>query len=978
MAPCPPPPSKASVHPFFSSTPQQSNRDPIPAQAKPANAAPKRKRALGAANASAGPAQATLGLSSNDGGRKSLVVDNKETQPTVVEAEASHAATEVSSSSDHEEDVVISHASQNDPDPSKSQTVSKRPRPKRARPSIPLSTQASSSSLASEIIDLSSDQEDDYESTPRAKAKAPHMLNSRPAIFSKGIARSFSRTGSTGTNPEAPIEVPEGSPSPVKMRNTSSKNTSSVADKGKPAHSFFTQVRSRTDHDSSSSQILDPVEPLSGRDGAPYEADNGFKHKKKENVHTFFSLQQGKSEWKLKDGWGTEEVETPLPQGPWPSHVGSSYSQSDGPMLPSRSRKPAPAEQGNFWGDIQSRVCRPCAPSIHRSEPINILPFILQHPAFSSLQLKASSSSANREAWVDRYRPKRATEVLGNELEATYLRDWLSKLAIGHRIQGPKIIRKVVKRPKAALVDDFIVDDLGVCGDAFDEDKEDEQIHLDDLEEPPIDSDITARPAEYPPLDMRLTNTILLTGKSGSGKSAAVHAAAQELGWEIFEVYPGMGRRTGGALMGWLGDLGQNHIVPQAERKPAPKKSKKGRGTEVKKSKAGGIKSFFDQNFRSKPTSSVPFSNDLTQETTDSDEDDPETKDDNVAASTESKYKQSLILIDEADILFEEEATFWPGVLALVSESRRPVVLTCNDHKRIPLAQLPLQAILQFHPLPSSIAMSYLQAISDAEGSRRGYRVTADAATVYKSAMRDKHETDIRGDGPALPNGHERVPYFDLRQAIGQLQLGLQADRIEEAGSAKECEDDLKTLFQRMEAQSCADVAGMKPWVSMDISDIDRLERTSDDELNVSLLQKSAPPETYPILALCDQSPAIVSTVVSMSGGGLPPMGDLGLARTKYIRSTLPVLDPLIPLSSPLLPSPSIFLHTLPAIITILLFDAMYEKIEKDAIERGEERINPKTGKPMRRQQGAVYGRYWDLGGAEEAVEEISRLWLDW
>jgi ATPase family associated with various cellular activities (AAA) len=283
------------------------------------------------------------------------------------------------------------------------------------------------------------------------------------------------------------------------------------------------------------------------------------------------------------------------------------------------------------------------------------------HPAISSIFGLASELQGVKEAtqqhWNQKWRPRQAEHILGNEKNACYLREWMHALRLhfdagfsstvkstksrrSHKkrkrgVPRPEIVREVTrKRKKAGDLEGWMVDD--------DDDDDDDDRFDDDYG---ASEDFESLPSSGNPRDSlpisfgrKIRNTILLVGPSGCGKTAAVYACAEELGWNVFEVYPGLGKRGGTHLDDLIGDVGRNHTLPQ------PLAFHRG---------------------RSEPPSPVKRRSRNADDTT---EEPPEAE----------THPQSVVLIEEADVVFADEAGFWPSVVAFIRSCRRPVIITCN------------------------------------------------------------------------------------------------------------------------------------------------------------------------------------------------------------------------------------------------------------------------------------------------------------
>lgn len=332
------------------------------------------------------------------------------------------------------------------------------------------------------------------------------------------------------------------------------------------------------------------------------------------------------------------------------------------------------------------------------------------HPAISRLynslcrQLSAfDKSQCESSSWVQKYAPTTAAQVLQPGREALLLSDWLHALRVesveSGTSEGDKGKGKPKKKRKKNKLDGFIIE------------SESEEAEMDEISD--NEGDWAALPGSTLVKKSvmrsinsssrgsnRLKNAIILSGPHGSGKTAAVYAAAKELDFEIFEINSGS-RRSGKDILEKVGDMTRNHLV-QHNRVEAIAIDPEEVANDISSGKQGMMTSFFKPKANTQPTK-------------------PDTKQPKQEAEKETKapsksQKQSLILLEEVDILFEEDKQFWTTLTSLIAQSKRPFIMTCNNESLVPIDTLDLHGIFRFSPAPLGPAVDLCLLIAANEG----------------------------------------------------------------------------------------------------------------------------------------------------------------------------------------------------------------------------------------------------------------------
>ena len=342
-------------------------------------------------------------------------------------------------------------------------------------------------------------------------------------------------------------------------------------------------------------------------------------------------------------------------------------------------------------------------------------------------------STCEIQAWTQKYAPTTAAQVLQMGSEGLLLKDWLETLKVQSVDKGEaeggaskgkaKSDSAPRKRRKKNKLDGFIVDseEDAMIMDELSSDEDDWAPAGSGL----LKKTVVRRGNKGPKEQQRLANAAVISGPHGCGKTAAVYAVAKELGFEIFEINSSS-RRNGKDILEKVGDMTRNHLVQHhGTEKDASEEIDDEVSRDLKSGKQGMMTAFF------KPKTTTTAKKPPTKPT---EEKQLETR----KIQAKKSQKQSLILLEEVDVLYEEDKQFWTTLMGMIAQSKRPFIMTCTDETLVPILSLNLHGIFRFAPPPVDLAVDLCLLVA----ANEGHALQRDAVeALYQSRGNDLRAT---------------------------------------------------------------------------------------------------------------------------------------------------------------------------------------------------------------------------------------------
>ncbi|XP_063816944.1 ATPase family AAA domain-containing protein 5 isoform X2 [Pseudophryne corroboree] len=367
--------------------------------------------------------------------------------------------------------------------------------------------------------------------------------------------------------------------------------------------------------------------------------------------------------------------------------------------------------------------------------------------------------------WTEKYQPQHSEDLIGNSAAVMRLHSWLRDWK--HRAEKEEIRNQIQSTGKDE-------NDTWNLGDFHDSEDSDEE---------------------------SLCNTVLITGPPGVGKTAAVYACAQELGFKVFEVNASC-QRSGRQILAQLKEATQSHQVDQQGvniHKPcfftsystgksprkllSPKRVVSSPRKPPLSPRGSGLKKGLA------PKSLVNFFKAATKQTADDKKPDiakeiqsnsarkshdgkssiiPPVATDKGTGADESQRKSatSLILFEEVDVIFDDDSGFLNAIKMFMSTTKRPVILTTSD----PMFGMVFDGAFEeitFHTPSVVNVASYLQVLCLAENIRTDFKdfvtfLTANKCDIRQSILHLQFWARSGGEGfrekqQLTPGNHRKL-----------------------------------------------------------------------------------------------------------------------------------------------------------------------------------------------------------------------------
>ncbi|RDA82759.1 hypothetical protein CP532_2027 [Ophiocordyceps camponoti-leonardi (nom. inval.)] len=461
-------------------------------------------------------------------------------------------------------------------------------------------------------------------------------------------------------------------------------------------------------------------------------------------------------------------------------------------------------------------------------------------------------SSCENQAWTQKYAPTTAAQVLQAGKEMTLLKQWLEALKVQSIDTGSdagsdrsKIKRKPGRKRRVKL-QGFVVD------------SDEEANGVDELSEVEDESNMADTGLIKRSLirtgdtdfrssrdSSKLRNTIVISGPHGCGKTAAVYAVAKEIGFEVFEINSGS-RRSGKDILEKVGDMTRNHLVQQHKNRPSSAAAVETDDEKYSGSKKPMPRGPMSSFLKSKPATMRAKA--ASQKAKDKTEASP-------AASVPQSQKQSLILLEEADVLYEEDKQFWQTLMGMMMQSKRPFVVTCSDESLIPLQSLDLHGIFRFTPPQAKLAVDVCLLIAANEGhalERKAvdslYRSRGDDLRATISELNYWCQTGIgdrRGGSdwfyPRWPKGSDVDARGDVIRVIseGTYLRGMGWIGRDPFATAEPREAEEDALRQAWDSWR-VDMGDWRSWCDIDVSTQNKPSSTSSSPSSSSCTSSSS------------------------------------------------------------------------------------------------------------------------------------------